>query len=121
MIASGTVVLADEKTKILEEHSYMIMPRLGQNLETYFKSCDSKMSKSSAYQLGIQIITMLEQIHSAGYVYNDLKLDNIMVDFNQDLSNKDLNGNVFASVPLHLVDFGFATKFVQTVFDEQAG
>lgn len=57
------------------------MPRLGLNLETYFMSCDKKMSKSSAYQLGVHIVTMLEQVHSAGYVYNDLKLDNILTNF----------------------------------------
>ena len=79
------------------------------------------MSKSSAYQLGIHIVTMLEQIHSAGYVYNDLKLDNILMDFTENLSEKNLEGNVFAQVPLHLVDFGFATKFVHTTVDEQDG
>ena len=94
------------------------MPRLGQDLETYFVSCGKKMSKSSAYQLGIHIVTMLEQIHSAGYVYNDLKLDNILLDFQKNLSEKNLEGNVFAQEPLYLVDFGFTTKFAQTTVGE---
>ena len=29
----------------------------------------------------IQIINILEQIHTAGYIFNDLKLDNFMMDF----------------------------------------
>ena len=31
------------------------------------------------------MLNIFEQIHSAGYVYNDLKLDNLLFDFGVDL------------------------------------
>ena len=56
-------------------------------------------------------------MHSAGYIYNDLKLDNLMTDFNDKLScdpSEDLGtANAFENVSINLVDFGFATKFVE--------
>lgn len=94
------------------------MPRLGQNLESFFENCKRKMNKSSAYQLGVHIINIFEQIHSAGYVYNDLKLDNIMTEYGFKLPKKETAGNVFEKVSLHIVDFGFATKFVHCALDE---
>jgi len=30
-------------------------------------------------QIGVQMVTLLEEFHSIGYVHNDLKLDNICV------------------------------------------
>jgi serine/threonine protein kinase len=47
-------------------------------------------------KLGYKILKRLEEVHSAGIVFNDLKPENIMVD----------NGEV------HLIDFGFATRYV---------
>ena len=38
------------------------------------------------YDLGIQLLDIFEQIHSAGYVYNDLKLNNLMFNFGFDPS-----------------------------------
>ena len=55
------------------------MPRLHMNLQTLF---DKKkyFSEKSTYSLGIQLLNIFEQIHEAGFVYNDLKLDNLMID-----------------------------------------
>lgn len=63
--------------------------------------------------LGIAIINVLEQIHNAGYIYNDLKLDNILVDLNQSLPLKQSsNKSVFENCKLRLIDFGFATSYI---------
>ena len=56
---------------------------------------------------------MLEQIHMSGYVYNDLKLDNLMTDHNCKLPRESKGENVFEDVKLTIIDFGFATKYVQ--------
>ena len=53
--------------------------------------------------MGIKLITLLEQIHSIGYVYNDLKPDNICI------------GNYEDENTLHqlkLIDFGLATSYL---------
>lgn len=55
---------------------------------------------------------MLEGVHTAGYTFNDLKLDNIMVGFQSKLPKEYSEENVFTDATLHLVDFGFATRFV---------
>lgn len=56
---------------------------------------------------------MLQGVHAAGYAYNDLKLDNIMVGFNNRLAKEYTEENVFEAASLHLVDFGFATSFIE--------
>ena len=56
---------------------------------------------------------ILENLHNCGYVYNDLKLDNILLGVNQKLSNKDSkHGDCFKDLTLSLVDFGFSTPFI---------
>ena len=36
-------------------------------------------STQGTNQIGIQLVTLLEQVHKAGYTYGDLKPDNILV------------------------------------------
>ncbi len=55
---------------------------------------------------------MLESVHAAGYIYNDLKLDNIMVGFKNKLPKEHNEENALADASLHLVDFGFATRYI---------
>ena len=76
------------------------------------------MSKASCYQLGIHILNMFEQIHAAGYVYNDLKLDNLITNHLCKLPKDGSHRNVFANVPLNIIDFGFATEYVKSGHDE---
>lgn len=59
--------------------SFYIMPRFGLNLEQYFDQQNRTLSKASVYGLGIKVLSILEQIHSSGYIYNDLKLDNLLI------------------------------------------
>lgn len=59
-------------------------------------------------------LDLLEQIHDAGYIYNDLKLDNLLVDYKQHLPSKSAaKKDCFANASINLVDFGFATKYVE--------
>ena len=58
----------------------MIMSRLGQNLENYFESIQYKLPEISIYSLAIKMVTLLECVHKIGSVFNDLKLDNLMVE-----------------------------------------
>ena len=64
----------------------MIMPRLGQNLENYFNSVNGRLPVISIYSLAIKIITLLECVHTTGIVFNDLKLDNLMVKIDDKLA-----------------------------------
>jgi serine/threonine protein kinase len=62
--------------------AWVIMPRYGYNLEYIAHKINFKLLKASIYDIGTAILTTLEAVHTAGYVYNDLKLDNLMVGYN---------------------------------------
>ena len=53
---------------------------------------------------------MLEGIHAAGFTYNDLKLDNVLVGFQNKIKPDKVN--CFEECSLHLVDFGFAARYI---------
>lgn len=59
--------------------AWFIMPRYRVNLVNYFEKMDHKISQTSIHQIGKDILTNLEVVHEAGYVFNDLKLQNLMV------------------------------------------
>ena len=73
-------------------YSYIVTPRNGINLQDLFNE-KKKFSRMLVYSLGIQIINILEQIHSAGFVFNDLKPDNLMLDHDAPLDDKTLSCN----------------------------
>ena len=57
------------------------MDKFGQNLSFYFNQMSKRdMNLVSTYTLGMKILGMLEIIHEAGYVYNDLSMDKIVLD-----------------------------------------
>jgi len=53
----------------------------------------------------------LKILHDAGYVYNDVKLDNIMTEYNHKLPKTYIKENCFEGVKLFLIDYGFATVY----------
>lgn len=55
------------------------MPRYGKDLETALASGRNQISTESVLNLGLQMVNFLEAVHESGFVYNDLKLDNILL------------------------------------------
>lgn len=55
----------------------------------------------------------MEIIHESGYIYNDLKLHNIMLDNNVSIpkQKQDPLRNIFRENDLKLVDFGLASRW----------
>jgi serine/threonine protein kinase len=102
----GLILLTD-KPQEEAMMAYMIMPRYGHNLDFFFEKRNNTISKSNALAIGLAAIDMLQSVHAAGYIYNDLKLDNLMTGYKDAFSpEKDLQDS-----SIHLVDFGFATRF----------
>ena len=110
-----------DQNKKQEVNSYFIMPRLGQNLEEYFERSKRHIPEASTYSLGIKILALLECVHETGFVFNDLKLDNLMVAFSDKLPSsnmRDSNGStpesrdIFRDCTINLVDFGFASTYL---------
>jgi serine/threonine protein kinase len=55
------------------------MPKLGIDVDQYFNSMRKSLSAKSIIHLGMKVLKILEKVHSSGYVYGDLKLDNILI------------------------------------------
>lgn len=52
--------------------------------------------------MGIQLVTLVEQVHKVGMVYGDLKPDNILVGKHRQTANFEL----------HLIDYGLSRTFI---------
>lgn len=72
-----------------------------------------KVSRASVLDIGLKVLNMLEVIHKAGLVYNDLKFENILLGHTDEVP--DINGNqmksCFETMTLNLIDFGLATEW----------
>ena len=80
--SSGTNNFSDSFNEFEDQkeiYSYYVMPKYGKNLEHLFEKFNQQFSSKTIILLGISILEILEKVHSAGYTYNDLKLDNILI------------------------------------------
>lgn len=55
------------------------MPKYGKNLEHIFEQHNHNFCQKTIIELGLKLLDIIEMIHNAGYTYNDMKLDNILV------------------------------------------
>ena len=90
--------------------AFMIIPRYGHNLDSIFTTLNYKFNTDTILDLGLTLITTFEAIHKCGLIYNDLKLDNILIGFNSKVST---SGSSFKNLDLHLIDFGFCSKYIK--------
>ena len=104
----------DEDTgkKVDKMEFYYIMPYMGScTLEDVLAKFQGKLSTQSILRLAIKIIEVIRFVHKAGYVYNDLKPDNIMIKNFDESQTFDM----FENAELSLIDFGFCSKYIETV------
>ena len=97
------------------------MPRLGTNLEVDFELRKHMVPKASVYSLGIKILAVLECVHETGFVFNDLKLDNLMVEYAdrlprpskmQSIAIDPESIDIYEECTINLVDYGFASTYL---------
>ena len=62
--------------------------------------------------MGRALLKSFKKVHKAGYVYNDLKLDNIVVEYGACL-DPSLD-NVLKDIDQHLIDYGLATAYLHS-------
>ena len=84
--------------------SFIIMEKLGNNLENYLYNREQNFSMQTECQIGIQLISCIEMLHQTGYVHNDIKLDNIIVG--------DGSGSEESQNQIRLIDFGLCSSYV---------
>ena len=94
--------LIDEEQNMAENY-FFVMPKYKMTLKEYMIELkDEPITKVlTILEVTKQLIVSLKMVHLSGYVYNDLKPDNVAIDFG------DGNDNPVAT----LIDLGLATKF----------
>uniref|UniRef100_A0A1B6DXX2 non-specific serine/threonine protein kinase n=1 Tax=Clastoptera arizonana TaxID=38151 RepID=A0A1B6DXX2_9HEMI len=92
-LGSGSFDYKDEK------YRFLVMDRYGQNLWSIFT--ETKVFPcATVLQIGLQIIDVLEYIHSKGYAHCDIKGSNLVLGLKPGTENR-----------VHLVDYGLASKY----------
>ena len=63
-----------------DDHAEMLIEALGFNLrQVMLEMPTSNFSRPTCYKIMLQLIDLIEKLHSVNLVHNDLKLENIVV------------------------------------------
>uniref|UniRef100_A0A087XNM5 non-specific serine/threonine protein kinase n=1 Tax=Poecilia formosa TaxID=48698 RepID=A0A087XNM5_POEFO len=81
-----------------KRYRFMVIDRLGTDLQKKFEECGKKFPRKLVLQLGLRLLDTLEFIHEHEYVHADIKASNLL------LSHKDPN-------QVYLVDYGLAYRY----------
>uniref|UniRef100_A0A672YFQ8 non-specific serine/threonine protein kinase n=1 Tax=Sphaeramia orbicularis TaxID=375764 RepID=A0A672YFQ8_9TELE len=81
-----------------KKYRFMVIDRLGSDLQKKFEECGRRFSRKLVLQLGLRLLDILEYIHEHEYVHADIKASNLM------LSHSDPN-------QVYLVDYGLAYRY----------
>ncbi|XP_046771210.1 serine/threonine-protein kinase VRK2 isoform X9 [Gallus gallus] len=87
--------LAEHKGK---SYRFMVMERLGEDLQRIFKDCGSRFKKETVLQLGARMLDTLEYIHENEYVHGDIKAANLLLGYTN--SNE-----------VYLADYGLSYRY----------
>ncbi|XP_035177485.1 serine/threonine-protein kinase VRK2 isoform X1 [Oxyura jamaicensis] len=64
-----------------KSYRFMVMERLGEDLQSIFKDCGSRFKKETVLQLGARMLDTLEYIHENEYVHGDIKAANLLLGY----------------------------------------
>ena len=99
-----------EEIKMDENNYYIVMEyinggELSDYLKKYIEKYGKPFSEEIVQYLMKQIISALIYIHDLNIIHRDLKLENIMVDFDNEKDKGELN---MMKAKIKIIDFGFA-------------
>ena len=99
-----------ESIKKTKKHFYLIMEfcnggELSQALEKYQQKYGKPFSQEIVQHLMRQIIDAFKYIHSQHIIHRDIKLDNVLLNFETEKDKEDLN---MMKATVKIIDFGFS-------------
>ena len=99
-----------EELKKTKNYYYLVMEyvnggSLGDCLESYKRKNGKAFPEEIVQYLMRQIVETIKYIHGLNIIHRDLKLDNIMVNFENEADKKNLN---MMRAQIKIIDFGFA-------------
>jgi serine/threonine protein kinase len=63
-------------------------------------------------KIGINLLDQVELMHSSGFMHCDIKIDNVMIDFESSQQLRESHSRMSSTdAKFHLVDFGCGRKF----------
>ena len=81
-------------------YNVLVMEQLGHNLEMLFNQCGRKFSLQTVLRLADKLLTLIEKVHSEGFIHRDIKPDNFVV------------GRAGSEDELYVIDFGLSKCYV---------
>jgi len=84
------------------DFNIMCMQLLGPSLDDVFCQHDKQFNLSTVLKLGIDIIKLIEKLHTAKFIHRDIKPNNFLIGKDSD------NENVY------VMDFGLSKRYVDT-------
>ncbi|KAE8741963.1 hypothetical protein FOCC_FOCC012523 [Frankliniella occidentalis] len=82
------------------QYRFLVMDRYSKDLLSVWDSCNKTFPLSTVLQVLIQVLDVLEYIHSKGYVHADIKPANLLMGMKKGTENQ-----------VYVVDFGLAARF----------
>lgn len=106
ILSYGILNLANfnETSESLRLNTFYIMPLYEMNLKQYLSKLNGVQKVEKIMDVTSKLVSIFKYIHCAKRTFNDLKLENIMV---------NTKGDLKADPEVYLIDFGFAKKFLK--------
>jgi serine/threonine protein kinase len=82
------------------QFNILVMQLLGKSLDELFNENGKKFDIGTTLKLGVDIITVLEGIHNAGFIHRDIKPNNFMIGHGSDYDK------------LYVIDFGLSKQYM---------
>lgn len=84
---------------------FLVETLQGPSFNKILNFCSGKLSINSIYKIGIELIICFKYFHEAGFIYLDLKADNIAILFEEKFLNEE-------KIHITLLDCGFGVAYL---------